>query len=124
MRITRRALLASTAATAAAAALPTPAAHAKEPPPAQPPALKPDTFRERQAKLRAGAKLRNLDALIVTASTNLAYAASLAIGRSERLTALLLLTDGPALLVTPSIEEANDKREAVIDEVEIWPEEG
>ena len=126
MKLTRRALLASTGAAAAAAALPTSPAHAlpTEAPPPLPAALKPDIFRERQAKLRAGASLRNLDAFIVTPSTNLAYTANLSIGRSERLTALLLLTDGPALLVTPSFEEANHKRDAVVDDVKTWPEDG
>ena len=84
--------------------------------------MKPEVFRERQEKLRAGAKLKNLDALFVMASTNLAYSANLSIGRSERLTALVLLTDGPALLVTPSFEEANHKREAVVDDVKTWQE--
>ena len=68
------------------------------------------------------AKARGLDALFVAPSTNLAYAANLGIGRSERLTALLLLTDGPALLVTPSFEETNHKRDAVVDDVKTWPE--
>jgi Xaa-Pro dipeptidase len=91
--------------------------------PPLPPALKPDAFRERQAKLRAEAKSRGLDALFVTPSTNLAYSANLAIGRSERLTALVLFADGPAVLVTPSFEEANHKRSAVADEVKTWQEE-
>jgi Xaa-Pro dipeptidase len=105
--------------------MPPSAAQASTDPPApQPAKLKPEVFRERQAKLRAGAKLRNLDAVIVTPSTNLGYVANLSIGRSERLTALLLITDGPALLVTPSFEEANHKRDAVVDEVKTWPEDG
>jgi len=91
--------------------------------PPLPPALKPDALRERQAKLRAEAKSRGLDALFVTPSTNLAYSANLAIGRSERLTALVLFADGPAVLVTPSFEEANHKRSAVADEVKTWQEE-
>ena len=88
-----------------------------------PPPLKPDAFRERQAKLRNEAKARGLDALFVTPSTNLAYSANLAIGRSERLTALLLFADGPAVLVTPSFEESNHRRSAVVDEVRTWQEE-
>ena len=91
--------------------------------PPLPPALKPDAYRERQAKLRAEAKSRGLDALFVTPSTNLAYSANLAIGRSERLTALVIFADGPAVLVTPSFEEANHKRTAVADEVKTWQEE-
>ena len=118
-------MLAGAGAAAAAAAIPaSPALAAGPDAPPLPAALKPEVFRERQEKLRAGARARGLDALFVAPSTNLAYAANLAIERSERLTALLLLTDGPALLVTPSFEEANHKRDAVVDDVKTWPEDG
>src|SRR5262245_35369995 len=118
MRLTRRRLVVSAGAGAAAALLRPPAALAAAPQaPPLPPPLEPDVFRDRQARLRADAKARGLDALFVTPSTNLAYSANLAIGRSERLTALILFTDGPAILVTPSFEEANHKRHAVADEV-------
>ena len=43
-------------------------------------------------------------------------------GRSERLTALLLFTDGPAVLVTPYFEAENHRRDAVVDEVVTWKE--
>jgi Xaa-Pro dipeptidase len=123
MTLTRRAVLASAGAAAAAAAVTSsPQVLAAPQAPPLPPALKPDTFRERQEKLRAAAKVRGLDALFVAPSTNLAYAANLGIGRSERLTALLLLTDGPAILVTPSFEEANHRRDAVVDDVKTWTE--
>jgi len=88
-----------------------------------PPPQKPETFRDRQTRLRAAAKAGGLDALFITPSTNLAWAADLGIGRSERLTALILLTDGPAVLVTPSFEEANHRRSAIADEVRTWTEE-
>ena len=110
------------ACAAAAFLRPTALSAAPDAPPL-PPALKPDAFRERQAKLRAEAKSRGLDALFVTPSTNLAYSANLSIGRSERLTALVLFAEGPAVLVTPSFEEANHKRSAVADEVKTWQEE-
>jgi Xaa-Pro dipeptidase len=90
--------------------------------PALPPPLSPDVFRDRQARLRAAAKTRGIDAIFVTPSTNLAWSANLAIGRSERLTALLLFTAGPSVLVTPSFEEANHRRTAVVDEVRTWNE--
>src|ERR1700675_1833986 len=123
MRINRRSLFRGAGAAAAASALPAvPLVAAGPDAPPLPPALKPDVFRERQARLRAGAKERGVDVLFVTPSTNLAYAANLAIGRSERLTALLLFTDGPAVLVTPSFEEANHKKTAVIDDVKTWQE--
>ncbi len=91
--------------------------------PPLPPALKPDVFRERQAKLRAAAKARGIDAVFMTPSTNLAWAANLSIGRSERLTALILFADGPSILVTPSFEETNHARTAIVDEVRTWTEE-
>ena len=97
------------------------AASADSPP--LPPALKPDTFQRRQADLRAAAKTHGVEAIFVTPSTNLAWAANLAIGRSERLTALVLFADGPSVLVTPAFEEANHKRTAVVDEVRTWTEE-
>ena len=122
--MTRRRLIGATGAAAAAAATPATLLTASRPDATPlPPALKPDVFRERQAKLRAAAKERGIDLLFVTPSTNLAYSANLAIGRSERLTALLLFTDGPAVLVTPSFEEANHRRTAVVDDVRTWPEE-
>ena len=122
MRMTRRRLVVTAGASAAAALLPPALLPAAYTPPPLPPPLKPDAFRERQAKLRAEAKARGLDVLFVTPSTNLAYSANLAIGRSERLTALLLFTDGPAVLVTPSFEEANHRRSAVVDDVKTWRE--
>lgn len=123
MTLTRRTVLATAGAAAAAAALPpAPALGAQAPP--LPPELASGVFRERQEKLKAGAKARGFDVLFVTPSTNLAYSANLAIGRSERLTALLLFADGPAVLVTPSFEESNHKRSAVLDDLKTWPEDG
>src|SRR6185369_8090612 len=110
MRLTRRGLLTCAGAAAAVSAMPAAPSLAAGPDALPLPApLKPEAFRERQAKLRAEAKARGLDVLFVTPSTNLAYSANLAIGRSERLTALILFADGPAVLLTPSFEEANHK---------------
>jgi Xaa-Pro aminopeptidase len=122
MLVTRRRLIVTAGAAASAAALPFAARGADDPPPLPPP-LPADTFRGRQEKLRAEAKARGLDALFATPSTNLAYTANLAIGRSERLTALLLFVDGPGVLVTPSFEEGNHRKNAVVDEVRTWKEE-
>ena len=122
MKLTRRNLVFSAGAGTAAALLgPFPMAAAPEAPPLPPP-LKPQAFRERQGRLRAEAKARGFEVLFVTPSTNLAYSANLAIGRSERLTALLLFADGPAVLLTPSFEEANHKRTAVVDDIKVWQE--
>jgi Xaa-Pro dipeptidase len=85
--------------------------------------LGPDVFRERQARLAASARTRGFDALFVTPSRNLAWSANLAIGRSERLTALILPAEGPSVLVTPSFEAENHRREVVADEIVTWNEE-
>ncbi len=123
MHLTRRRWMAATSAAAAAAAVPVASRALAPPAPLLPPALKPEVFRERQARLRAAAKASGFDALFVTPSTNLAYAANLAMGRSERLTALLLFADGPAVLITPFFEAENHRRDALVDDVVTWKEE-
>ncbi len=123
IRLTRRRWIASAGVAAAAAAVPTTSLSAAVPElPPLPPRPKADVYRERQAKLRAAAKARGWDAIVVTPSTNLAYATGLSMGRSERLTALLLLTEGPAVLVTPAFEESNVTRDATVDDVKTWQE--
>ena len=123
MLVSRRALIVSAGAAAAAITLPVSPLEAASPPAPLPPPLPASSFKERQEKLRAAARAQSLDALLVTPSTNLAYAANLSIGKSERLTALLLFADGPAVLVTPNFEEANHRRRAVVDDVKTWKEE-
>jgi Xaa-Pro dipeptidase len=122
MELTRRRWMTATGAAAAVALAPGRSSAVPSPPPALPPALAPDAFRERQARLRASAKASGVAALFVSPSTNLAYAANLGIGRSERLTALVLFTDGPAVLVTPFFEAENHRRDAVVDEIVTWKE--
>ena len=125
-RLTRRFLIASAGAGAAAAAVTVPAMplfnQQPAPQPPLPPRPKADVYRERQAKLRAAAKSRGWEAILVTPSTNLAYATGLSMSRSERLTALLLFSDGPAVLVTPAFEESNVTRDASVDDVKTWQE--
>ena len=121
MPVTRRSLIISAAAAAAAAGLPAARAEAADTP-SLPPGLPADVFRERQEKLRAAARARGMDALFVTPCTNLAYSANLAIERSERLTALVLFSDGPAVLITPNFEESNHRRAAVVNDVKPWKE--
>jgi Xaa-Pro dipeptidase len=129
MVMTRRAWVAAagTAATVATAvtgsAWPSPSgAEAAAGAATLPPPLAPDVFRERQARLAASAKARGLDAVFVTPSTNLSWSANLSIGRSERLTALILPADGRAILVTPSFEAENHRRDLVADDVVTWNE--
>ncbi len=126
MTMTRRAWVAA-AGTAAATSAAWPRPGTAEPATCElvyplPPALGPDVFRDRQARLAASAKARGLDALFLTPSTNLAWSANLAIGRSERLTALILPVDGPAVLVTPNFEAENHRRDVVATEVVTWNE--
>jgi Xaa-Pro dipeptidase len=121
MSLTRRAWMAATGAAAAAAAWPAELSAAEAATPLPPP-LPADVFRDRQGRLRAGARAAGVDVLYATPSTNLAYSANLAIGRSERLTALLLFVDGPAVLVTPSFEADNHRRDALVDDVVTWKE--
>ena len=123
-KLTRRRWIASAGAAAAAASVPAaPVSAAVPEQPPLPPKPKADVYRERQAKLRAAAKSRGWQAVLVTPSTNLAYATGLSMGRSERLTALLLFTEGPAVLVTPAFEESNVTRDATVDDVKTWQEE-
>jgi Xaa-Pro aminopeptidase len=123
MPLTRRRWMTATGAAAAALAVPAaPGSASPDPAPPLPAALKPDVFRDRQSRLRAAAKTAGADVLFVTPSTNLAYSANLGLGRSERLTALLLFTDGPAVLVTPFFEAENHRRDAVVDDVVTWTE--
>ena len=123
MPLTRRRWMTATGAAAAVLVAPQPpAAGTTSPPPPLPPPLPADAFRDRQARLRAAARAAGLAALFATPSTNLAYAANLSIGRSERLTALLLFTDGPAVLVTPYFEAENHKRDVVADDIVTWKE--
>jgi Xaa-Pro aminopeptidase len=110
----RRQFLAGAATLAATRVLPEAAprqrgASSEEPPPLPPP-LPPEVFRDRQEKLRRGA------------STNMAYTANLAVGRSERLIALLVLSDGPAVLVSPYFEEARVRETVIADDVRVWRE--
>jgi Xaa-Pro dipeptidase len=123
MTWTRRRWLTASAAGAAAASLPPIAGAASRDAPPLPPPLPAEVFRERQVKLKAAAKARGLDAVFVTPSTNLAYISNLSMGRSERLTALILFSDGPSVLVTPSFEEGVVRREAAVDDVKTWKEE-
>jgi Xaa-Pro dipeptidase len=109
-------------AAAATAALPAFPLEAADAPPPLPAPLSPDVFRERQTRLRAAAKSSSLDALFVTPSTDLAYASNLAIGSSERLTVLLLFSNGPAALLTPAFEADNHRRDAIVDEIVTWAE--
>ena len=124
MRLTRRRWITQAAVGAAASVAVRPVAQAatRDAPPLPPP-LPAEVFRERQARLKAAAKATGLDVIFVTPSTNLAYISNLSMGRSERLTALLLFTDGPSVLVTPHFEEGVVRREAATDDLKTWTEE-
>jgi len=121
----RRSLLGGAAAGFAASLVPvragegTPAPHGLAPLPAP---LPKEAFRERQEKVRQALAHRRIDALFVTPSTNLRYLANLSIGRSERLTALLLPAKGPATVVTPFFERPRSEKTGAFDRIETWQE--
>ncbi len=123
-RLSRRSFLTGSAiAAAVGAAGPLPAAATSAgalPPLPQPPAK--DSFRKRQDALREAMSREKIDALFITPSTNLLYTANLTIGRSERLTALLLPAAGPAALVTPFFEVPRSQGSGVFDEIHSWQE--
>ena len=123
-RLSRRSLLAGSAAAGIAAALPRRAASestgALLPP--LPAPLPKEEFRRRQESLRALMVQSRIDALFVSPCTNLRYAANLTIGRSERLTALLLPAKGNAVVVTPFFERPRSERIGVFDAIETWQE--
>jgi Xaa-Pro dipeptidase len=123
--ISRRSLLAGSAAAGIGAALPRVARQegAVEPVSALPPPLSKEVFRKRQENLRDVLRRGGIDALFVTPGTNLRYAANLSIGRSERLTALLLPSTGPAVVVTPFFERPRSESSGVFDAIETWQEE-
>ena len=122
--MTRRSLLAASAAAGIAAALrAAPLAASADPPlPPLPAALPKEEFRRRQEGLRELIARSRIDALFVTPCTNLRYAANLTIGRSERLTAFLLPAKGPAVVVTPFFEKPRSERDGVFDAIETWQE--
>jgi Xaa-Pro dipeptidase len=121
-RLSRRAFLAGTAAVGAAMAAPLSlAVPATELSPLPAP-LSRDAFLRRQEQLREALKREKVDTLFVTPSTNLRYCANLTIGRSERLTALLLPARGPAALVTPFFEVPRSEGAGVFDEIHSWQE--
>jgi len=90
--------------------------------PPLPPALRPDDFRDRQERLRSAIAKSRVDAIFVTPGTNLRYAANLTIGRSERLTALVIPARGPVVVVTPFFEKPRSERSGVFDAIETWQE--
>jgi len=120
--ISRRSLLGGLAAGVAASALPGRGEAAGPSLPALPPPLPKEAFRERQESVRKAMARKRIDALFVTPSTNLRYLANLAIGRSERLTALLLPAKGPAVVVTPFFERPRSEKDGVFDRIETWQE--
>ncbi|MGH9443807.1 MAG: M24 family metallopeptidase [Thermoanaerobaculia bacterium] len=123
-KLSRRSFLSGTALAAAAMSARIEAAGAAAPAPLAPlpPPLGKDVFRARQRGLREAMKREGLDALFVTPSTNLQYCANLTIGRSERLTALILPATGPAALVTPFFEVPRSEGSGVFEEMHSWQE--
>lgn len=90
--------------------------------PPLPPPLPKSVFRARQERIREALGRARYDAMFVTPSTNLRYAANLTIGRSERLTALLIPARGEAVVVTPFFERPRSEKIGVFDAIRTWQE--
>jgi Xaa-Pro dipeptidase len=122
--ISRRWLLTGSAAAGIGASLSRVAREkgGSEPLPALPPPLPKEVFRSRQKKLQDALQRERIDALFITPGTNLRYTANLSIGRSERLTAMLLSAKGPAVVVTPFFERPRSESVGVFDAIETWQE--
>lgn len=120
--VSRRRLLAGAAASALVAPLGARSADAAPSAAPLPPRLPAEVFRERQEKIRQALARHGLDAAFVTPSTNLRYLGNLSIGRSERLTALLLPVRGPSVVVTPFFEKPRSEKDGVYDAIETWEE--
>jgi Xaa-Pro dipeptidase len=82
-----------------------------------------EAFEARLDRARGLMRKANADVLFATSgSTNFAYLVGRNFGRSERLIALVLPLDGPAVIIAPSFEVERVRRGVKIGEVRGWEE--
>jgi len=89
---------------------------------AQSPALGPDVFNRRLARVQQELNTQKLDLLVVEPSTNFQYFAGYNPGRSERLILLMIPVTGAPVVVCPSFEVERLKRNSVVSDVRGWEE--
>lgn len=88
----------------------------------QQPALAPEVFARRLARLQAELANRKIDLLIATPSTNFEYFTGYNPGRSERLIALVVAVSGAPVVVCPAFEVARITSHSVITDARGWDE--
>src|SRR5882762_4061397 len=89
---------------------------------AQSPALGPEVFNRRLARVQQELNTQKVDLLVVEPSTNFQYFAGYNPGRSERLILLMIPVTGAPVVVCPSFEVERLKRNSVVSDVRGWEE--
>jgi Xaa-Pro dipeptidase len=92
------------------------------PRPTQSPALGPEVFARRIARLQEELKTRKLDLFIAEPSNNFQYFAGYNPGRSERLILLLVPVTGTPAIIAPAFEVERIKRNSGVADVRGWDE--
>ena len=88
----------------------------------QGPALGPEVFQRRIARLQGELKTRKLDLFVAEPSTNFQYFTGYNPGRSERLILLMVPVSGTPALICPSFEVERITRNAAVTDVRGWDE--
>lgn len=88
----------------------------------QAPALGPEVFARRLARLKDELRARRVELFVATPGTNYSYLTGYNPGRSERLIALLVPAQGDPTLVCPSFEVERIRRATPVPDVRGWEE--
>jgi len=78
-------------------------------------------YEERLRGLQVKMQEESLEYLFVPVSVNLRYATGLALGKTERLTSLIVPQDGDPMIVCPSFELAKFQKQIALKNVEFMP---
>ena len=93
------------------------------PPPGRPPAITVAEYRARQDKARRLTAALGAQALLIGAGDSLRYFTGVAWGASERLVALLLPVDGPAVMICPAFELGSLQASLALEtDIRLWQE--